>query len=166
MGLGLLNKIDFLWFGVGLTAGLLLTDMRRHLKTPWPYAASGIALLVFSPFILWNMTHDFAHIEFIRNATAFVVLSVLTSLMLLPFAVPVLPVETFINYSAAVGVKPSTAEGNRLSELPQFYADMFGWEGLAEDVSAVYLALPIVERASGERGIADRAQDLDKAKGL
>ncbi|MGZ7046208.1 MAG: glycosyltransferase, partial [Candidatus Aminicenantales bacterium] len=32
--------------------------------------------------------------------------------------------------------------------LPQYYADMFGWEGLAKDVSAVYLALPEAERAS------------------
>jgi hypothetical protein len=246
MGLGLLNKIDFLWFGVGLAAGLLLTDMRKHLKTPWPYAAAGIALLVFCPFIIWNIAHDFAHIEFIRNATAgkysgltrldflagqailvnpvnmllwvpgllfllfnregsrhrilgviyaaafaillanphtkaeylgpaytmllaaggvaierwasrgrrgwaaasLAVLSVLTSLLILPFAVPVLPVETFIKYSAAVGAKPSTAESLRLSELPQYFADMFGWEGLAKDVSAVYLALPEAEKAS------------------
>jgi hypothetical protein len=246
MGLGLLNKVDFLWFGAGLAAGLLLTDMRKHLATPWPYAAAGIALLVFSPFIIWNITHDFAHLEFIHNATAgkysgltrldflagqamllnplnmllwvpglffllfnregrryrvlgiiyvaalailvanphskaeylgpayimlfaaggvvierwasrgkrawaapaIAALSVLSSLLILPFAVPVLPVETFIKYSAAVGIKPSTAESKKLSELPQFYADMFGWEGLAKDVSAVYLALPEAERAS------------------
>jgi hypothetical protein len=246
LGLGLLNKIDFLWFGLGLTAGLLLTDMRRHLKTPWPYVAAGIALLIFSPFIVWNVSHNFAHIEFIRNATAgkylgltrldflagqalllnpvnlllwvpgllfllisregrrykvlgviyvaalsvllanahskaeylgpaypmlfaaggvaverwagrgrrrwgvtsFAVLSVTTSLLILPFAVPVLPVETFIQYSSALGIKPSTSERNELSELPQFYADMFGWEELARDVSRVYEGLPEAERAS------------------
>jgi hypothetical protein len=246
MGLGLLNKVDFLWFGAGLAAALLLTDMRRHLATPWPYAAAGIALLLFSPFIIWNITHDFAHIEFIRNATAgkysgltrldflagqvnllnpfnlllwvpglfflllhrdgrryrvlgiiylaafavllanahskaeylgpayvmlfaaggvaverwasrgkrrwaapvIAVLSVSSSLLILPFAVPVLPVESFIKYAAAAGVKPSTAESKNLSELPQFYADMFGWEKLAKDVSAVYLALPEAERHS------------------
>jgi len=246
MGLGLLNKIDFLWFGVGLGAGLLLTDMRRHLRTPWPYAAAGIALLLFSPYIVWNVTHDLAHLEFIRNATAgkysgltrldflagqalltnpvnmllwvpgllfllfsrparpyrtlgviyaaaflillanphskaeylgpaytmlfaaggvaverwavrgkrrwavrsFVALSVLTSLLVLPFAVPVLPVETFIRYAAALGVAPSTSESQELSELPQFYADMFGWEELARDVSAVYAGLPSAERDS------------------
>lgn len=244
MGLGLLNKLDFLWFGAGLGAGLLLTDLRKHLRTPWPYAAAGIALLIFSPFIVWNVTHDFAHIEFIRNATAgkysgltrldflagqvwemnplnmllwvpgllfllfnregrrfrvlgimyitalaillanphskseylapaymmlfaaggvaverwagqgkrgwaapaIATLSILSSLLILPFAVPVLPVETFIKYSAAVGIKPSTAERKKLSELPQFYADMFGWEGLGKDVSAVYLSLPEAER--------------------
>jgi hypothetical protein len=246
MGLGLLNKIDFLWFGVGLAAALLLTDLRKHLSTPWPYAAAAIALLVFSPFIVWNITHDFAHLEFIRNASAgkysgltrpdflfglamllnpvnmllwvpglffllfnrearryralgiiyaaaFLILfanphskseylgpsytmlfaaggvaverwasrgrrrwavaslaslSALTSLLMLPFAVPVLPVETYIEYAAAAGIKPSTAEGLELTELPQYYADMFGWEELAEDVSAVYLALPESERSS------------------
>ena len=70
MGLGLLNKIDYLWFGFGLAAALLLTDLRRHLKTPWPYAAAGVALLLFCPFIIWNITHDFAHLEFIRNASS------------------------------------------------------------------------------------------------
>jgi hypothetical protein len=246
MGLGLLNKLDFLWFGAGLAAGLLLTDLRKHLRTPWPYAAAGVALLIFCPFIIWNITHDFAHVEFIRNATAgkysgltrldflagqvwemnpfnmllwvpgllflffnregrrlrvlgiiyvtalaillanphskseylapaymmlfaaggvaverwagrgkrgwaapaIVTVSVLSSLLILPFAVPVLPVESFIKYSAALGIKPSTPEGKRLSELPQYYADMFGWEGLAKDVSAVYLALPEPERLS------------------
>ena len=244
MGLGLLNKLDFLWFGAGLAAALLLTDLRKHLATPWPYAAAATALLVFSPFIIWNASHGFAHIEFIRNATAgkysgltrldflagqalllnpvnmaiwlpglyflffdrdgrrfrvlgiiyviaFVILlanghskaeylgpayimlfaaggvawerwaargrrswavaglagvSVLTSLTILPFAVPILPVETFIKYSAALGVKPATAENLRLSVLPQFFADMFGWEGLAQDVSAVYRSLPAEER--------------------
>jgi hypothetical protein len=246
MGLGLLNKIDFLWFGVGLAAALLLTDLRKHLLTPWPYAAAGIALLIFSPYIVWNITHDFAHLEFIRNASAgkysgltrldflsgqamllnpvnmllwvpgllfllfnregkryralgviyaaaFVILlanphskaeylgpaytmlfagggvaverwasrgrrgwavvslatlSVLTSLLILPLAVPVLPVETFIKYSAAIGITPSTSEAKELSELPQYYADMFGWEGLARDVSAVYLAIPESEKSS------------------
>ena len=246
MGLGLLNKIDFLWFGVGLAAALLLTGLRKHLLTPWPYAAAGIALLVFSPFIVWNITHNFAHLEFIRNASAgkysgltrldflagqminlnpfnmllwapgllfllfnrdarrnralgiiyaaaFVILlanphskaeylgpaytmlfaaggvaverfasrgrrgwaavsiallSAVTSLLMLPHVVPVLPVETFIKYSAAMGIKPSTPEGLELSELPQFYADMFGWEGLAREVSAVYLAVPESEKSS------------------
>jgi hypothetical protein len=247
IGLGLLNKIDFLWFGAGLAAALLLTNLRKHLATPWPYAAAGIALLVFSPFILWNLAHDFAHLEFIRSATAgkysgltrldflsgqalllnpvnmafwvpgllfllfgregrrfmafgiiyltaFAVLlanghskaeylgpaypmlfaaggvfwerwtergrrgrraavwglataGVLTSFVLLPFAVPILPVETFIKYSAALGVEPSSAESNDLAELPQFYADMFGWVDLARDVSRVYQTLSPEERA-------------------
>ena len=246
MGLGLLNKIDYLWFGFGLAAALLLTDLRRHLKTPWPYAAAGIALLLFCPFIIWNITHDFAHLEFIRNASAskyagltrigflkdqagllnpanmllwvpgllFLLfdrqsrryrilgiiyaaalailvanphskaeylgpaypmlfaaggaaverwaargrrswaaaslagLGVVTSLLILPMAVPVLPVEAYIRYSSALGMKPSTPEGKKLSQLPQHYADMFGWEDLAKDVSAAYQTLPQEERGA------------------
>jgi hypothetical protein len=75
-------------------------------------------------------------------------LSVLTSLMIMPLVVPVLPVETFIKYSGAIGIKPSTPEGKKLTELPQFYADMFGWEELAKDVSAVYMSLTAKERPS------------------
>jgi len=246
IGFGLLNKVDFLWFGAGLAAALVLTPLRKHLATPWPYAAAGIAVVIFSPFVLWNITHGFAHVEFIKSATAgkysgltrldflsgqalllnpvnmalwipgllfllankdgrrfralgiiyltafivllanghskaeylgpaytmlfaaggvawerwarrrwqkgvaagFAVLSVLTSLLILPFAVAVLPVESFIKYSAAVGLKPSSEESLRLSELPQFFADMFGWEGLARDVSKVFLELPPEERAT------------------
>jgi hypothetical protein len=75
-------------------------------------------------------------------------LGAVTSLLILPLAVPVLPVETFVKYSADIGMKPSSAENVELSELPQFYADMFGWEGLAHDVSGVYLSLAEMERAS------------------
>jgi len=38
-------------------------------------------------------------------------------------------------------VRASTAENKELAELPQFYADMFGWEGMAKDVSNVYKSL-------------------------
>jgi len=67
-------------------------------------------------------------------------------LLSLPFALPVLPVQTFIRYSEALGVKPSTSEAQRLTQLPQYYADMFGWENMAATVSKVYLSLPPDER--------------------
>ena len=258
MGLGLLNKIDFLWLGAGLGLAIVLTPLRKHLATPWPYVAAGIALLLFSPYILWNVTHDFAHLEFIRNASsdkysgltalkflseqlllmnpanlmvslgglaflffsrhgrrfralgiifltalavllanphskaeylapAYVVLLAaggvaverlssrlkggwfapavgaltgLTSLAILPFAVAVLPVETFIRYETALGIKMESAESLELSALPQHYADMFGWEEWARDVSAVYASIPdgdkpatmVIARNYGEAG--------------
>ncbi len=71
LGLGLLNKISIAWFGAGLFAGLIFTPLRFHLRSKYPYIAAAIALIIFSPFIIWNFTHDFAHLEFIRNATAF-----------------------------------------------------------------------------------------------
>ena len=44
---------------------LLVSNRRRHLlKTFYPYIALGIALLVFSPVIYWNLTHNFISFRF------------------------------------------------------------------------------------------------------
>jgi hypothetical protein len=69
IGLGLINKIGTSWFACGLFVGFLLTSHRSWFKTRWPYLAGGIAFLLFLPYIVWNLTHDLAHLEFIRNAT-------------------------------------------------------------------------------------------------
>jgi hypothetical protein len=68
IGLGLLNKTSMLWLSAGIAVGTILTPLREDLKTKYPYIAAGIALLIFSPYIIWNLTHDFAHLEFMRNA--------------------------------------------------------------------------------------------------
>jgi hypothetical protein len=71
-------------------------------------------------------------------------------LALAPFALPALPVKTFVAYSRALGQEPadSAQERHELAELPQHFADMFGWEELAREVSRVYQALPAGERAT------------------
>jgi hypothetical protein len=244
LGTGLLNKIGMLWFGFGFFIGLLLTPYRKYFKTIWPWVTGGIAILIFSPFIIWNLTHDFAHIEFIRNAsqfkyagltaldfmkdqillsnpaslplwigavfffffrkesrdfrligyvflTAFLILLVngsskaeyfspaypmifaggaimfelwctrkfwgwlqyylpssiiIVGVVLAPFAIPVLPVKSYIKYANKLGVGPSTPEGKDLADLPQHYADMHGWENMAKTVSAVYESLSDEEK--------------------
>ena len=243
LGLGLLNKTSVLWLGAGIAACLLLTDLRSQLRTRGPWLAGATAVLVFSPYVLWNLAHGLAHLEFMRNASAekyssltrgrFVVdqvvnmnptvvlvallglvwylfakdgrrfrclgivflavfgilflnphskseyiaaaytllfagggvvierlgrrwgraipvaagaLLVAFGLVVLPLALPMLPVETYVRYTRALGIAPSTAEAKELAELPQFYADMHGWEELARHVSAAYLSIPEAER--------------------
>lgn len=68
-------------------------------------------------------------------------------LIALPMAIPVLPPETFIAYSRAVGVGEPEMERMEKGALPQIYADMFGWRELAEEVARVYHELPEDERA-------------------
>src|SRR6185369_6280937 len=41
---------------------------RSSLRTPWPWACAGLALLLFSPYVLWNVTHGMATKEFMENA--------------------------------------------------------------------------------------------------
>ena len=70
IGLGLLNKTSMLWLSSGVFLALIFTPLRKDLKTKYPYIAALIALVIFSPFIIWNITHDFAHLEFMRNAAS------------------------------------------------------------------------------------------------
>ncbi len=258
LGLGLLNKVGMLWFGLGLFVGLILTANRKYLATKWPWICGALAFLIFLPFIFWNLTHDFAHIEFIRKASmlkysgltrldfifgqillqnpvsfpvwlaglyffffrkegktfrilgyiyviAFLVLLVnrtskaeylspaypmlfaagavlienlgnrkywrwlrsalpaliiVSGLLLAPFVLPILPVKAFMKYSNFLGMAPPSTEGKELAELPQFFADMFGWENMAETVARVYHSIPqdaqtkaiIIARNYGEAG--------------
>lgn len=69
-GLGLLNKIGFLWFGAGLFVGMLITNPKVYLRKEI-YIAGLFAFILFLPYIIWNFTHDFAHLEFISNATKY-----------------------------------------------------------------------------------------------
>jgi len=245
LGVGLLNKTGVLWLGVGIFAGLLLTLQRAWLKTKWPWITAAIAGGLFLPYILWNITHDFAHLEFIRNTSggkysslsyvtfitgqvlvqnpitlpiwvagvvfyffgkegktfrllgvtylsAFLILVlnqhskaeylspaygflfagggvaiegflskrflrwlkpvygfllIAGGLLLAPLTLPILPVETYIEYAETLGVAPSTFENKELGKLPQFYADMFGWEEKAAAVANVFNTLSTEEQS-------------------
>ena len=70
LGIGLMNKIDVLWLGLGIAAGLVLTEQRRWLRTRWPWICGAIALAMFLPFVVWNIANGNPHLEFMRNATS------------------------------------------------------------------------------------------------
>jgi len=58
-GLGLASKYTNAWLGLGLVAYLLFTpDGRRQLRTWQVWAGGLLALVVFSPVLWWNATHD------------------------------------------------------------------------------------------------------------
>ncbi|HEY9045398.1 MAG TPA: glycosyltransferase family 39 protein [Ohtaekwangia sp.] len=238
LGVGLLNKISVLFLGAGIFTGIVFTH-RAWFSSRWLYIAGIIALVIFVPYIFWNLNHDNAHLEFIHNAsagkysgrsrlqfvveqilylnplsapvwitgllalffykplqsygifgwlylTAFIILVInptskgeylapgyacllaaagiyieqkftmpsvrwlrmvypaliaVSSVVLLPMILPVLPVEQYIVYAKKIGMEPSSSENKELAELPQFYADMFGWEEKARDVAKVYNSL-------------------------
>lgn len=71
------------------------------------------------------------------------ILYVILSLPLLPMQVPLLPVDTFISYAKVLGVDAGVKyENNVLDQLPQHFADRFGWEELVSDISKEYHAIP------------------------
>jgi hypothetical protein len=69
-GVGLLNNYSIVFFAAALLTGLLLTSQRRLLFTPWILLGGGIAFLIFSPNLIWNIQHDWPFLELMRNIRA------------------------------------------------------------------------------------------------
>jgi hypothetical protein len=69
-----------------------------------------------------------------------------------PLALPVLPVETYINYAATLDTAPSTEEVHEVGVLGQFFADMHGWNEIVDTVSSVYEKVRVEEAQLGDDG--------------
>ena len=67
-GLGLQNKLGVLFFGFALVVGLLVTSQRKQLSSRWFWMGGVVALILFAPNLVWQATHDWATLEFMRNA--------------------------------------------------------------------------------------------------
>lgn len=78
---------------------------------------------------------------------AAVILLVGIGALIAPLATPLLPLQSYLRYQSAIGIKPSSGERQRVGILPQHYADMFGWEEMAREVAGVYRSLRPEERA-------------------
>ncbi|ABD89277.1 glycosyl transferase, family 39 [Rhodopseudomonas palustris BisB18] len=61
VGAALLSKYNALFFGPTLLIWLIVVaDLRRWLRSPWPYLGGLVALALFSPTLLWNAQHEWA----------------------------------------------------------------------------------------------------------
>jgi 4-amino-4-deoxy-L-arabinose transferase-like glycosyltransferase len=103
---------------------------------PMLFAAGGVCLQSFialRPRLRW----------------AKVALPVLVALgvVAVPVVVPVLPPAKISPYLQALGVGDSRTENSMTSDIPQYFADEFGWPEMVSQVAAVYNALPAQERA-------------------
>lgn len=65
IGLGLLSKYTIALLGpAGLLFMAIAPRSRAWFTRPWPYLAALLALLLFSPVIVWNAQHDWASFVF------------------------------------------------------------------------------------------------------
>jgi len=80
-----------------------------------------------------------------------------------PLAMPILPVKAAVMYTRFWDVNRVRVEEQQLGELPQLFADMFGWENQVAAVARIYRALPTEQQAQcallaynyGEAGAID-----------
>jgi hypothetical protein len=64
-----------------------------------------------------------------------------------PMIVPILPVNSFLAYEQKMGIHQQKFENQPEGKLPQLYADMFGWEQIAQTVTAYYHTLSPEEQS-------------------
>lgn len=64
-GLSLLSKFTAIMFAPAVAVFLLVPDWRwRWLRSPYPYLAVVVAIVVFSPVLIWNAQYDWASFRF------------------------------------------------------------------------------------------------------
>jgi 4-amino-4-deoxy-L-arabinose transferase-like glycosyltransferase len=69
LGLALLNKPLPAFLALGLLAGVAIGGPRRLLRNPYVWAGAAIALLLFSPWLIWQADHGWPQID-VSNAIA------------------------------------------------------------------------------------------------
>jgi hypothetical protein len=146
-------------------AGLIGLLFSRRLR---PWRAHGIAFLVSTGILVASgksrasymapsymllmpaggvMIESFVSSSWVWTRRLTLSAGAITSALLLPMSLPILPVDTLIRYQQALGFTPRAEEHAALGPLPQFMADRFGWREMAAAVDATYMALPADERA-------------------
>ncbi|UCG52041.1 MAG: glycosyltransferase family 39 protein [Candidatus Latescibacterota bacterium] len=159
---------------LGLLFLLIARSMRRYQIFGWFFLITLIYFVVqkSKPYYLFSvypvlfaagavLIERVASLRRLGWIRPLAVLNVVIGLVIaLPMAVPLLSVESYVAYTQRLGMAPSTSENHELAELPQFFADRFGWEEMVAEVAAVYESLSdsdkarcgIVGRNYGETG--------------
>jgi hypothetical protein len=67
LGVGLETKYTVVALIIGLVLGTLLTPLRRHLATPWPWLGLILCVLIFAPNFLWQAANGWPSLEYTFN---------------------------------------------------------------------------------------------------
>jgi hypothetical protein len=144
--------------GAGLLALFFFAPLRRFRALAWIFLLSLAVFMLnrskpyytvaaFPPLIaacaVWveSITHRRRWV-----APAVAAYALASCALTAPFAIPLLPIEKFLAYQDATGIRPSSGENRDAAVLPQFFADRFGWRELATQVAGVVNTLPPEER--------------------
>src|SRR5262249_53097112 len=70
IGLGMMTKYTMAFCVAGLIGGMLVTDARRYLYSPWFWGGVALGLLIVAPNLLWQFRHHGISLDFLRSIHA------------------------------------------------------------------------------------------------
>ena len=150
--------------GVAFLSVALLLILNRTSRSG--YLAAGYPMLLAAGGVAWERWLT-------GRAARAAVLAVLliAGAVTAPLALPVLPVDAHVRYSAALGVGPETEEKKEVGRLSQFFADRQGWDRFVEQIAQAWDRIPPAERPSaavfaGNYGEAGAIEHLGRGRGL
>jgi hypothetical protein len=137
------------WIYVVLLITFIALEAKDYYVAPiYPMLFAGGAIWLSSRRVLW--------------IPAFALI-VIGGFLAVPLALPILAPSQYLAFQRALGIKPQQAEVSHTSEMPQIFADQFGWEEMVVKVARYYHSLPAAEKAKtvifagnyGEAGAID-----------
>ncbi len=169
----------FLWLGFGgagrfrALAVVFLVAFAAFMNGKAYYMAPAMLILLAAGAVVAAQRLAGPRLGWVRAAV--LVLLVVLSSVALPLAAPVLSPEGLTRYMQTLGMIPRNAERNALGQLPQHFADRFGWQELTAITARAWDSLTpeeqrrtiIVTSNYGEAGALDyygRALGLPPAR--
>ncbi len=141
---------------------LVLLALMIYLKAKDYYLVPVYPMLFAGGAIFWEqLIEKFRAVRFLKYALP--VLIFVPTIFVAPLVMPILPIETLVNYQETIGFKPPKSEVGHDSPLQQIFSDQLGWQEMVEKVADVYNSLPPEDRAKagifagnyGEAGAID-----------
>jgi hypothetical protein len=129
---------------IGISIGVVFFILIINIHSKSEYFNPAMPLLFAGGAIGWEQFLSKTWLRIIGYV--YIAIIGISGLIFLPMAIDLFPVETFIHYSQTLGVVPASNEGKKMSLLPQYFADRFGWYELAQNVSLVYNTLSTDEK--------------------
>jgi Dolichyl-phosphate-mannose-protein mannosyltransferase len=65
LGLGMETRYTMGFLALGIVCAVLLTPLRRQLRSPWLWAGAVLSLALFLPNLVWQARHRFISLEFL-----------------------------------------------------------------------------------------------------
>jgi Dolichyl-phosphate-mannose-protein mannosyltransferase len=128
------RRYSVLGWGFLSVLGLMLL-----LKGKFYYVAPAYPAIFAPGAVFLERLTERRSLQWVRPVYALAMLVV--GALIAPTALPLLPVKGYIAYTRAIGIQQQKFENKPQSQLPQIYADMFGWEERVRTVAAYYHSL-------------------------